>query len=81
MSYTKTMLAGCTALVLGAGVAAAQETKVIGVSIPAATHGWAGGMNFHAQQTVERLERSIPTSTSCSRPPPIRASRSTTLRT
>ncbi len=38
----------------------AQETKVIGVSIPAATHGWAGGMNFHAQQAVDRLEEVYP---------------------
>lgn len=33
-----------------------SETHVIGVSIPAATHGWAGGMNFHAQATIESLE-------------------------
>jgi ribose transport system substrate-binding protein len=36
------------------------ETKVIGVSIPAATHGWAGGMNYFAQATVERLEKVYP---------------------
>lgn len=40
--------------------AIAQDTKVIGVSIPAATHGWAGGMNFHAQQAVDRLEEVYP---------------------
>ncbi|MCK0168365.1 ABC transporter substrate-binding protein [Jannaschia sp. S6380] len=40
--------------------ALAQETKVIGVSIPAATHGWAGGMNFHAQEAVNRLEDVYP---------------------
>ena len=62
MSYMKTILAGCTALALAGGAAQAQDgdTKVIGVSIPAATHGWAGGMNFHAQQTVERLEQVYP---------------------
>lgn len=38
----------------------AQDTKVIGVSIPAATHGWAGGMNFHAQEAVDRLEEVYP---------------------
>jgi ABC-type sugar transport system, periplasmic component len=43
-----------------ATAAGAQETTVIGVSIPAATHGWAGGMNFHAQQTVARLEEVYP---------------------
>ena len=36
------------------------ETKVIGVSIPAATHGWAGGMNYFAQATVDRLEEAYP---------------------
>jgi ribose transport system substrate-binding protein len=40
--------------------AIAQDTKIIGVSIPAATHGWAGGMNFHAQQAVDRLEEVYP---------------------
>ncbi|KGJ05607.1 ribose transport system substrate-binding protein [Paracoccus halophilus] len=36
------------------------ETRVIGVSIPAATHGWAGGMNYFAQTAVERLEATYP---------------------
>ncbi len=52
-----------TAAALAATIAMpvlAQETKVIGVSIPAATHGWAGGMNFHAQQAVDRLEEVYP---------------------
>lgn len=54
-----TALAGALAL----GVAFATplhaqdaESAVIGVSIPAATHGWAGGMNFHAQATIAALE-------------------------
>lgn len=50
-----TILSAAIAATLFAGTALA-ETKVIGVSIPAATHGWAGGMNFHAKQAVERLE-------------------------
>ncbi|WP_377511835.1 ABC transporter substrate-binding protein [Octadecabacter sp. R77987] len=52
-----------TAAALVATLAApvmAQDTKVIGVSIPAATHGWAGGMNFHAQEAVDRLEEVYP---------------------
>lgn len=36
------------------------EKKVIGVSIPAATHGWAGGMNYFAQAAVARLEDTYP---------------------
>ncbi|MGQ7843542.1 ABC transporter substrate-binding protein [Granulosicoccus sp. 3-233] len=50
-----TLVSAAIAASLFAGSAMA-ESKVIGVSIPAATHGWAGGMNFHAKQTVERLE-------------------------
>ena len=38
----------------------AQEVKTIGVSIPAATHGWAGGMNYHARAAIERLEAVYP---------------------
>ena len=34
--------------------------QTIGVSIPAATHGWAGGLNYHAQQTKARLEATYP---------------------
>ena len=56
-----------TTTILGAAFAAttalpalAQETQVIGVSIPAATHGWAGGMNFHAQEAIDRLEEVYP---------------------
>ena len=60
MSYMKNILAGATAIALGASAAYAQDTKVIGVSIPAATHGWAGGMNYHAQETVKRLEEVYP---------------------
>ncbi|MGR3564193.1 MAG: ABC transporter substrate-binding protein [Heliomarina sp.] len=56
----KNILAGAAAIALGASAAYAQDTKVIGVSIPAATHGWAGGMNYHAQETVERLEEVYP---------------------
>lgn len=34
--------------------------QTIGVSIPAATHGWAGGLNYHAEQTKARLEAAHP---------------------
>ncbi len=60
MSYMKTVLTGCTLLAMAGTAWAQDDTIVIGVSIPAATHGWAGGMNFHAQQTVERLEETYP---------------------
>ncbi|THH34862.1 ABC transporter substrate-binding protein [Aliishimia ponticola] len=59
MKHTRTILAGIMAAAVSTA-ALAEDVKVIGVSIPAATHGWAGGMNFHAQQTVERLEEVYP---------------------
>lgn len=36
------------------------QSVTIGVSIPSATHGWAGGLNFHAEQSKERLEAANP---------------------
>jgi len=44
---------------LAFGVAFAQ-TYVIGVSIPAATHGWTGGVNWWAAQAKTRLEAAYP---------------------
>ncbi len=41
-------------------VAPTLRAQTIGVSIPAATHGWAGGLNFHAEQTKARLEAANP---------------------
>jgi ribose transport system substrate-binding protein len=42
------------------GFAGAATAQTIGVSIPAATHGWAGGMNFHAERAKERIEAANP---------------------
>jgi|GEM_PF-5175589 len=41
---------------LWAGSAIAADKVTIGVSIPAATHGWTGGLNFHAKEAKKRLE-------------------------
>ena len=43
---------------LAGGAAVAQqdgEKTIIGVSIPSATHGFMGGLNWHAQDTIDRL--------------------------
>ena len=49
------------ALVAFGGSALAQDdTTVIGVSIPSATHGWTGGVNWWATQAEERLEAAYP---------------------
>ncbi|MDA1370817.1 MAG: ABC transporter substrate-binding protein [Proteobacteria bacterium] len=50
------VITGCLLL----GVTANAVAQTIGVSIPAATHGWAGGMNFHAEETKKRLEAAYP---------------------
>jgi ribose transport system substrate-binding protein len=47
-------------LMLVAGLAQAQETKTIAVSIPAADHGWTGGVVYHAQEQAKRLEQRYP---------------------
>ena len=57
MKMTAILAAGAAILAVPA---MAQETKTIGVSIPAATHGWAGGMNYHAQEAIDRLEEVYP---------------------
>ena len=46
---------------LALGAATAQdETVTIGVSIPAATHGWTGGVNFWADQAATQLQETYP---------------------
>jgi ribose transport system substrate-binding protein len=41
---------------LACGIANAQETLKIGVSVPVADHGWTGGIDFFAQETKKHLE-------------------------
>lgn len=47
-------------LALTATPALAQDTMTIGVAIPSATHGFMGGLNYHAQAAIERLEETYP---------------------
>jgi ribose transport system substrate-binding protein len=42
------------------GMGSAQEQVTIGVSIPTATHGWTGGVNYWAGVTQERLQEAYP---------------------
>jgi ribose transport system substrate-binding protein len=50
------------ALAVFAGVAHAQEEKkvTIGVSIPAASHGWTAGVIYHAERVAKQLMASHP---------------------
>ncbi|MDX5433244.1 MAG: ABC transporter substrate-binding protein [Halomonas sp.] len=60
MPTKMTLAAFAAAAALGLPTFAAAQEVTIGVSIPAATHGWTGGVNFHAQQAKERLESLYP---------------------
>lgn len=54
------LLSLAIALALALSAFATAEEVVIGVSIPAATHGWTGGVNYHAAQAIERVEATYP---------------------
>lgn len=62
MMFHRTIAAVFVAGTLGlAGAAMAQEkTYTIGVSVPTADHGWTGGVDFFAQQAVDRLGKAYP---------------------
>ncbi|MFN7043045.1 MAG: ABC transporter substrate-binding protein [Acidovorax temperans] len=52
-----------TAIALGSVFAApamAQNKPVIGVSVPAATHGWTGGVVYWANRTKDEIEKQYP---------------------
>ena len=50
----------CLTLLLIGSAAVAQDKVIIGVSIPSATHGWTGGVNYWARVTQERLQATYP---------------------
>lgn len=53
-------LSAALGLASGAALAQDAERKIIGVSIPSATHGFMGGLNWHAQDTIKRLGEAYP---------------------
>ena len=61
--HRRTLLLG-TALMAGLAAAPAfaqdAEKKTIGVAIPSATHGFMGGLNFHAREAIDRLKATYP---------------------
>ena len=48
------------AIALPLGSAEAEEKVTIAVSIPAATHGWTGGVVYHAEQAEKEIEAAFP---------------------
>jgi ribose transport system substrate-binding protein len=59
MKFIPRILVTLAALAASAG-AFAQDKVVMGVSIPAATHGWAGGVVYWANRTKAELEKAHP---------------------
>ncbi|MGV8833469.1 MAG: substrate-binding domain-containing protein [Devosia sp.] len=60
MKTINTLLAAAVVVGSLGGVALAQDKVTIGVSVPAADHGWTGGVNYFAQQAIERLSKTYP---------------------
>ena len=54
------LLLGVAMIGLMAGAAQAQQKHTIAVSIPAADHGWTGGVVFHATEEAKALEKQYP---------------------
>lgn len=55
-----TALAALAVGALTVGAIAQDKTYTIGVSVPTADHGWTGGVDFFAQQAVDRLSKAYP---------------------
>jgi ribose transport system substrate-binding protein len=51
----KILLASVATLAFAGLAHAADQKYTIGVSIPAADHGWTGGVVFHAQRVAKLL--------------------------
>ncbi|KFL31109.1 ABC transporter substrate-binding protein [Devosia riboflavina] len=60
MKLVKSLMA--SAVIAGSltGAVVAQDKVTIGVSVPAADHGWTGGVNYFAQQAIDRLATTYP---------------------
>jgi ribose transport system substrate-binding protein len=56
----KRLLTAASILALTAGAAFAQDKLTMAVSIPAADHGWTGGVVFHAMNEAKALMKQYP---------------------
>ncbi|MGA0542225.1 substrate-binding domain-containing protein [Neotabrizicola sp. VNH66] len=54
------LMSAASLMALTAGGAIAQDKVTIAVSIPAATHGWTGGVVYHAEQAEKEIEAAFP---------------------
>ncbi len=53
-------LSAALAALIATAAAAEDGKTVIAVSIPAATHGWTGGVVYHAEQAEQEIEAAFP---------------------
>jgi len=60
MKLMKSLMASVVIAGSLTGAVVAQDKVTIGVSVPAADHGWTGGVNYFAQQAIERLGTTYP---------------------
>ncbi|UFS67216.1 MULTISPECIES: substrate-binding domain-containing protein [Paracoccus] len=64
MKLTRRLIlaAGAAGLALSSALPATgqEKTAKIGIAIPAATHGWTGGLNFHTERTIKAMEAAFP---------------------
>lgn len=56
----KTLFSLAAAGVMMASASFAQDAMTMGVSIPAADHGWTGGVVYHAERVAKELEAAYP---------------------
>ncbi|MGI6851564.1 substrate-binding domain-containing protein [Mesorhizobium sp. 1B3] len=54
------LLSAASLVAIAATAAIAQDKRTIAVSIPAATHGWTGGVVYHAEQAEKEIEAAFP---------------------
>ena len=60
MHILSRLLGGVAVATVLALTPALAETTRIGISIPSATHGWTGGLNFQVNRTVEAMKKAFP---------------------
>ena len=60
LNRLKSLIAAGAVAVAGLASPALSADAVIGISIPAATHGWTGGLNYHTKRTIDRMKEAFP---------------------
>ncbi|MCX2699053.1 substrate-binding domain-containing protein [Ochrobactrum chromiisoli] len=56
----RTYFAAVSIAIAGWAMPVHAADTLIGVSIPAATHGWTGGLNYHTKRTIDAMKKAFP---------------------